>query len=132
VSFFQRRNVAGCRFAHKLFNTLRIGTVYPNIHRYLGVEWVTRTVLKVDKNVFGKLLPVKVANSAFFYQQGNFPSHGFVEMGHVKAVRTLPPELLEGVDFERVRLLTHQDGVFTSDSSGADIENCKWINNRRS
>jgi hypothetical protein len=131
ASFFQRRNVAGCRFTHKLFNALRIGAVYPNIRRYLGVEWITRTVLRVDKKVFGRLLSVKVVNSAFFYQQGNFPSHGFVEMGPVEAQKTLPPELLEGVDFERVRLLTHQDGVFTAESSDTDIENCKWINNRR-
>jgi hypothetical protein len=131
TSFFRRRNVAGCRFAHKLFNALRIGTVYPNIRRYLGVEWITRTVLRVDKNVFSRLLSIKVVNSALFYQQGNFPSHGFVEMGAVEAGRTLPPELLEGVDFERVRLLIHHDGGFKSDSSHTDIENCKWINNRR-
>jgi len=37
---------------------------------------------------------------------------------------------LDGVDFESVRLLVHQQRVFTRDASEDEILNCTWVHAR--
>jgi hypothetical protein len=130
-SFFQKRNTANCRFSHKLFNALRLSTAFPELARHIGVEWITQTVLRVDKFVFARLLKIKAIDGSLFHQQGNFPSHGFVELSENDARADCPSNLLVGVDYEAVRLLRHQDGVITRDCTSKDIENCRWVNAKK-
>lgn len=131
TTFFQKRNNASSRFSHKLFNALRLSTEHPHLIPYIGVEWITPTILKVNKFAFARLLKIKTIDGSLFHHQGNFPSHGFVEINEKEACGILPPEVLSDVDYESVRLLTHPAGIFRRDCTGSDIDNCKWINCRR-
>lgn len=129
--FFQKKNNANSRFSHKLYNALKISTSDQFYAVYIGVEWVNERVLKVDKRVFARLLGIKTIDGSLFHQQGNFPSHGFIELNEADARRLVPPDDMEGVDFENVRLLVHQPGIFTRDCTEEDIERCKWVGARK-
>ena len=56
---------------------------------------------------------------------------GFIELNEADARRLVPPDDMEGVDFENVRLLVHQPGIFTRDCTEEDIERCKWVGARK-
>lgn len=129
--FFQKKNNANSRFSHKLYNALKISTSDPFYSVYIGVEWVNERVLKIDKRVFARLLGIKTIDGSLFHQQGNFPSHGFVELNEKEAMAEVSPEDLKGVDYETVRLLVHQPRIFTRDCTEEDIERCKWISTRK-
>jgi hypothetical protein len=124
--YFQRKNTSTSRFAHKLFNALRISDEDPFYSDFLGVEWVGDRVLKVDKRIFARLLGVRAIDGYLFHQQGNFPSHGFVELSETDARQSLPAEELEGVDYEIVRLLVHQKGIFVRGCSDKVFRQCRW------
>jgi hypothetical protein len=95
------------------------------------VAWITDRILKVDKVRFARLLGIRTIEGSLFHKQGNFPSHGFVEIAPEEGRRTLPPELLQDVDFDMVRLMIHGPGDFHR-ACGPDImEKCKWFNLRR-
>jgi hypothetical protein len=128
--FFQKRNSSHCRFPHKLFNALRLATAAPHLARHIGVEWVTATVIRVHKLVFARLLKLSAVDGSLFHQQGNFPSHGFVELTEREARACCPPEVLTGVDYEVVRLVRHQDGALSRDGGSQHMENCRWVNFR--
>lgn len=130
TDFFQRKNNANSRFYHKLYNALKI-VDDPFYIEYVGIEWVNDKVLKVDKNIFARLLGIKTIDGSLFHQQGNFPSHGFVELGSQDSLRYVTKEDLEGVDYDKIRLLIHQSGVFTKNCSENTIENCKWISSKK-
>jgi hypothetical protein len=129
--FFQRRTNAVFRFSHKLFNALTIGKGYPCLVPFLGIAWITSHVIRVEKSVFARLLNIKVVDGSLFHRQGNFPSHGFVELCQREAKEMCPADALQGVDFDNVRLLKHASGAFTRESSARDVRSCKWINRRR-
>jgi uncharacterized protein YjbI with pentapeptide repeats len=130
-AFFQKKNTITTRFTHKLFNALRIAESDPFYAEFVGIEWVTDTVLKVNKKAFARLLGIKTIDGSLFHQQGNFRSHGFAELSVQEARACLSEADLEDVDFDEVRVLTHQSGAVTRNSDAAELENCKWINNRR-
>jgi hypothetical protein len=127
TDFFQRKNNAHSRFSHRLFNAARITRYDPFYFGYIGVEWISRDVLKVDKRIFAQLLGIKSVDGSLFHQQGNFPSHGFVEIGQPEALQFVGEAELEGVDFEVIRLLVHQQRIFTRDASEDAITNCTWV-----
>jgi hypothetical protein len=130
--FFQRKNNSNSRFSHKLYNALKIANEDSFYVEFLGVEWVTDNVLKIDKRVFARLLAIQTIDGSLFHQQGNFPSHGFVELSERDArAAHLSDVDLEGVDYENVRLLTHQPGIFIKDCTEDDIARCKWVSPRR-
>ena len=129
--FFQRKNNANSRFFHKLFNALKISESDPFYAVYLGVEWVNETVLKVDKKVFARLLSIKTIDGSLFHQQGNFPSHGFVEIKSEIDKALVSPQDLEGVDYDNVRLLYHQPGIFKKGCGEEVVDRCKWTSARR-
>jgi hypothetical protein len=132
VNFFQRKNSSDSRFSHKLYNALKIASEDSFYVDFLGVEWVTDSILKVDKRVFGRLLGIQRIDGSLFHQQGNFPSHGFVELSEREARRYLTDVDLEGVDYDNIRLLTHQSGIFRRGSTERDITaHCKWTNCRK-
>jgi hypothetical protein len=126
-NFFQKKNHATGRFSHKLFNSLKITTEDSFYFEYIGVEWITEDVLKIDKRLFARLLGIKTIDGSLFHQQGNFPSHGFVELSDAEAKRRLPELDLGGIDYESVRLLTHEPGVFTKHCTEDAINRCKWV-----
>ncbi|KAH0787965.1 hypothetical protein GPJ56_008121 [Histomonas meleagridis] len=129
ANFFQKKNNANSRFSHKLFNALKLSELSPIYPQFVGVQWLTPLILRVDKRVFARLLGIKSIDGSLFHQQGNFPSHGFFEIGAGDAVKYCPPGIdLTGVDFENVRLLIHMEHRFRKGCTEADIEPCKWAN----
>lgn len=131
TDFFQRKNNANSRFYHKLYNALKISEDDPFYSEYLGIEWVNNNVLKVDKKKFARLLNIKTIDGSLFHQQGNFPSHGFIELGTNDALKYVTEEDLDKVDYENVRLLVHQAGVFVRGCTEDAIEGCKWVSSRK-
>jgi hypothetical protein len=129
--FFQKKCNVNTRFSHKLFNALKIAESDPFYIDYLGVEWVTDSVLKVRKNVFARLLGIKTVDGSLFHQQGNFPSHGFMELGVQEARECVQEADMQNVDFEEVRLLAHHSGEFARNADPENIEGCKWVNSRK-
>jgi hypothetical protein len=125
--FFQKKNNTNTRFSHKLFNVLRLVERDPSLSEFLGVEWITNEVMKVNKLVFARLLGIRIIEGSLFHQQGNFPSHGFVELGSHNARDYVSEGELCDVDFELVRLFMHKEGTFVRGASGNVIESCKWI-----
>lgn len=129
--FFQRKNNANSRFYHKLYNALKISEDDPFYSEYLGIEWIGNNVLKVDKKKFARLLNIKTIDGSLFHQQGNFPSHGFIEIGSNDARNYVSEDDLNNVDYENVRLLIHQNGVFIRGCTEESIEKCKWVSSRK-
>ena len=130
--FFQRKNNANSRFSHKLFNALRLSEFNPIFTPFVGVKWINENILRVDKRAFARLLGIKSIDGSLFHQQGNFPSHGFFEIGAGDVSRYCPPGLdLTGVDFENVRLLIHTANLFKRGCTEADIEHCRWASTRK-
>lgn len=131
TEFFQRKNNANSRFSHKLFNALILSDLNPIYPQLVGVFWLTNTILRVDKRAFARLLGIKSIDGSLFHQQGNFPSHGFFEIGAGDVHQYCPPGLdLTGVDFENIRLLIHSEHLFMRGCTEADIENCRWASSR--
>jgi hypothetical protein len=131
TEFFRKKSSSNSRFLHKLYNALKIYESDPFYGEFVGVEWLTDTVIKVEKAKFARLLGIKSVDGSLFHQQGNFPSHGFVEVSPMEARKLVPPAALIGVDFDDVRLVVHQSGEFRR-GCGSDIEErCRWINGRK-
>jgi hypothetical protein len=126
VTFFQQKSSGHTRFLHKLYNALRIVELDPFYSTFIGLEWVSDRILKVNKRVFGRLLGIRAIDGAFFHQQGNFPSHGFREIGPGEADGNVNAEDLDGVDFDEVRLLTHVSGILRRSSPGPVFLAGKW------
>jgi hypothetical protein len=131
ADFFQKKNHSNSRFSHKLYNALKIADQKPFYVGFLGVEWISETMLKVDKRAFARLLGIKTIDGSLFHQQGNFPSHGFVQVWEKVARQTLSEADLEGVDDDTVRLLTHQPGIFIRGCTEEALNCCKWVSSRR-
>jgi hypothetical protein len=129
--FFRKKGSSNTRFLHKLFNALRISAVDRSHFNLVGVAWLTDRIIKVHKLAFARLLGIKTIDGSFFHKQGNFPSHGFVEIAPADGRATLSAEQLDGVDFDVVRLFVHEAGDFTREC-GPDIQTkCAWVNSRR-
>jgi len=124
--FFQRKNSINSRFLHKLYNALKIAEAQPSLYPLIGVKWVSDSILKVEKHLFGRLIGIKSVDNSLFHQQGNFPSHGFVELS-LKDIQTQYPHLdLTGIDFDDVRLLVHKNQGFVKVSTEESLQMCKW------
>jgi hypothetical protein len=126
TNFFTRKSSASSRFLHKLVNALKIVDEDSAHYDLVGVAWVTDTILKVDKVRFARLLGIKTIDGSLFHKQGNFPSHGFVEICPADARKMLSPQELEGVDFDIVRLITHEAGEFSRGNTPDVEDKCRW------
>jgi hypothetical protein len=131
ADFFQRKNSSTNRFSHKLYNALKIADSDLFYVDFVGIQWITDWILKVDKAVFARLLGIKTVDGSLFHQQGNFPSHGFVELSQAEAAESVPQAILDTVDYNAVRLLRHRSGALTRHSAELAIDSCKWTSVRR-
>ena len=66
--FFKRKNHQCCRFRHKLFNAIKLGEACPHLGKFVGIEWVSSNILRIDKHRFRRLLGI----NSLFHRQGNF------------------------------------------------------------
>lgn len=126
--YFRLKNNPNARFPCKLYNALKLTTNMPEYIPYVGIQWLNDTVIRVDTAIYGRFNKLQHVNGALFHSQGNFPSHGFIEIKSMSdALSKVDEALLTGVDFDSVRLLYHQSGQFTRNSVESDIIDVKWI-----
>ena len=125
-NYFHKKNNSNCRFPHKLYNALQLVDKKPEFWPFVGVKWVTDSVFKVDKFIFGRLIGISAFDGGFFHSQGNFPSHGFQEVS-AKTISQWASKIdLDGIDFDRVRLITHKT-EFKRNIDENIISQLKWI-----
>lgn len=124
--FFQRKNNPNCRFNHKLYNALVLTYRLPEYLPFIGVEWLSVNVIKVQKTRFARLLGISSIDGSFFHQQGNFPAFGFIELKYNEVVQLFGQEFAANNDFDEVHLLTHEEGVFTQNCTEETLMTWKW------
>jgi hypothetical protein len=129
-NFFQKKNNMNAHFSQKLYNALKLFDFDAVYTELVDVKWMNETIFRIDKIIFGKLLGVKAIEGSFFHQQGNFPTHKFVELQASQAREMFTEKDLTTVDFEVVRLIYHKPGLFVRNASPTTIENCKWVSCR--
>jgi hypothetical protein len=130
-NFFRKKSSADTQFLYKLFNAVRITDFDPSYFRFVGVAWVTDRIMKVDKRRFATLLGIRTIDGSLFHKQGNFPSHGFVEVAPDEARRTIPAEALVDVDFDEIRLFTHEPNNFFRGCGPDILTKCRFLNSRK-
>ena len=130
MDFFRRKNNVNCRFAHKLFNAIQFSKNLPDLDFFTGVEWVGKDILKVDKRKFARLLGIHSIDGTLFHMQGNFSTHGFVEISVEEAKQIEPNGDYSRVDGDNVKLLIHQEGIFNRDVTEDQINRCKWVRHK--
>ena len=121
LNFFQKKNNVNTRFLYKLYNALVLQSTYPELESLIGVAWVNKKVFKVNKHIFGRFIGIKSVDNSLFHQQGNFPSHGFMEISSHDVNSICPDVDLEGVDFDIVRLMIHVPGIFVKGCTESQI-----------
>ena len=126
ATFFRKRNSMHCKVPFKLFNALKLTQQCPEFLPHVGVEWTTDTVFRVHRAAFARLLGVKTVEGGLFHQQGNFPSHGFLELPFDESDRISRAAGLGPADLSQVRFMTHATGRFHRQSTEEDLEMCKW------
>jgi hypothetical protein len=120
--FFQRKNSVNCRFLHKLYNALRISTISPTWAELVGVQWQAPFVIRVNKGQFARLLGIQTIDGGLFHQQGNFRTHGFAELNREQVLTYVPNLDLSQVDFDDVRLLVHEQGIFVKNCTERQLQ----------
>ena len=128
ATFFRKRNSTHCKFPFKLYNDLKITEVYPEFIPHIGVQWVTDTIIKVDREPFARLIGVKTVEGGLFHQQGNFPSHGFVELPFKESDQLSRSLQFGPADLSIVRYVTHVAGKFIKGCTEDDLDQCRWSN----
>ena len=126
--FFQRRNHANSRFIFKLIDALLMVEDNPELYPLIGVKWITPQVMMVNKRVFAQLLGVSQssADGALLNAQGNFSTHGFVEITsafHMMQLQIRPQDIAAHRDNpSNVRFLIHARGRLYQGQSLDDLE----------
>jgi hypothetical protein len=126
VSFFRKRNSAHYNFPYKLMNALFLTAKEPQFFPFVGIRWVSDSVIFVEKTIFAKLLGIRTIDGSFFHQQGNFPSHGFIELQFQEAKQLAFESGLGEIDATNMRFMRHGTGGFTKYSSETDMALLKW------
>ena len=121
IDFFRRKNNVNCRFFHKLYNAVQISQISDIYSEIVGLKFITNEVLKVSKGSFARLLGIKSVDGGLFHKQGNFPTHGFIEISADQAMVYCEGVDLSDVDYDEIRLLVHSDGIFTKFCSETQI-----------
>lgn len=131
-TFFRRRNSSHSKFSYKLFNALRLSEVFPDFVCHVGIQWVTDHVFMVRRRDFARLIGVKTVEGGLFHQQGNFPSHGFIELTFAESDAMSRAHGFGPCDLSIVRFVHHGTGLFTRFSTEASLEQCRWSAERLS
>jgi hypothetical protein len=120
--FFQRKNNVNGRFLHKLHNALRISMISTSWAELVGVQWAAPFVIRVNKGQFARLLGLQTIEGGLFHQQGNFRTHGFVELNREQVTAYCPTLDVSQVDFDDVRLLIHKPGIFVKNCTEQQLK----------
>lgn len=129
--FFKARSTKSLRFEFKLWNALQITKLYPELFSEIGIAWISKSFLKVHRDIFGALINVTRPSAALFSSCGAFMTHGFKEITSQEALSEVKPEDLQDVDESLIRIFKHKDAGILRDSSVESINNCRWNNEAR-
>jgi hypothetical protein len=127
AEFFRARSSRILRFEYKLWNALALAKHYPDLYQFVGVMWLTQTVLKVNRDVFGHFINVTRPAAALYNNQGSFATHGFQEVALKDVQGTVDPEDLSDVDESIVRLFEHTTTLFNVYSTDAQVLCCRYV-----
>lgn len=126
---FQRRNNDSSRFMLKMHNALRLTDDNPDLFCVVGLKWVNDVVIGLNKRIFAQLVGISPASvdGALLNAQGNFSTHGFVEISRSDHLEKLgvPTEevaMQRGSDGE-YRFLVHAQGAVRRSRDVEKIEN---------
>ena len=126
-NFFKARSTKNLRFEHKLWNALSLSKYRPDLIPYLGIFWLSKDLMKVNRDIFGALINVTKPAAALFNSQGSFLTHGFVEVSKEEAMLSgIPLQFILDVDESIIRLFRHRSRFLTADSTKGDILCCRW------
>lgn len=80
--FFRHNKTNFTKFMYKLYDMLRITTVFPSLKQAVGVYFINDVAISVDKYAMINMLSLNPKNvdGSLFHKQGNFPTHGFIEV----------------------------------------------------
>jgi hypothetical protein len=118
AGFFRARASRKVRFEHKLWNALALTSMDPMLYELVGVVWITRTVLKVNRDAFGAFINITRPAAALYNSQGYFAAHGFRELPARQLRGMAVPEDLMDVDESLVRLFEHEAQLCTIPTAG--------------
>jgi hypothetical protein len=127
AEFFRARSSRVLRFEHKLWNALALTKSDPVLYAEVGVMWLTPTVLKVNRDVFGHFINVTRPAAALYNMQGSFATHGFHEVSLRDVQEIAAPENLSDVDESIVRLFEHMTPLFNLYSTDAQVLCCRYV-----
>jgi hypothetical protein len=127
TEFFTVRSSRILRFECKLWNALALVREDPELYRYVGVAWISRTVLKVNRDVFGRFINVTRPAAALYNNQGSFATHGFKEIALSEVEGVVPAEQLSDVEESVVRLFTHLTPLFNAYSRPDEVMSCRYV-----
>lgn len=126
INFFRKKNSSKCLFIYKLYNALRLSEINPEFTYICGVSWWNKTSIRVFPIIFAKLLGIKAIDGSLFHKQGNFTTHGFIEVEP-----TLVKKMIPNFDFTCERLLCHSNNLFVQGCNEKDLLCCKWRNSTK-
>jgi hypothetical protein len=127
AGFFSARSSRTLRFEHKLWNALALTKTDALLYDFVGVMWLTRTVFKVNRDVFGSFINVTRPAAALYNNQGSFATHGFREVRLQKLIGCVDPDDLRDVDESIVRLFEHTTPLFNMCSTDGQVLRCRYV-----
>jgi hypothetical protein len=127
VEFFKARSSRTLRFEHKLWNALALTKSDPGLYTWIGVKWLTPTVLKVNRDVFGQFINVTRPAAALYNRQGSLATHGFHEVSLRDVQDSADSDDLSDVDESVVRLFQHMTPLFNVYSTDAQVLCCRYV-----
>jgi hypothetical protein len=127
ADFFTARSSRILRFECKLWNALALTRADPALYRFVGVAWVSRSVLKVNREVFGRFINVTRPAAALYNNQGSFATHGFRELAKAEVGREVREEELADVEESVVRLFQHLTPLFNAYSRPEEVMACRYV-----
>jgi hypothetical protein len=127
AEFIRARSSRLLRFEHKLWNALALTKSDPALYASVGVMWLTPTVLKVNREVFGHFINVTRPAAALYNMQGSFATHGFHEVRLRDVQEIAHPDNLTDVDESIVRLFEHMTPLFNIYSTDAQVLCCRYV-----
>jgi hypothetical protein len=126
TDFFKARSTRLLRFEHKLWNALALTKSDPALYPLVGVIWVTRRVMKVNRDVFGRFINVTRPAAALCSMQGSFATHGFREIPLRDVAGAMTDEQISDIDESTVRLFAHTAALFTACSTDDEVLCCRY------
>ena len=115
LKFFRHTKTNQTKFMYKLYDMLRLTTCYPQLKQIVGVYFVNDYVIVAKKNSLINMLGINPKNvdGSLFHKQGNFSTHGFIEVNE-RNYTDVGFETKPEVDIKEARLLFHKDFKFVN------------------